>query len=181
MAAFAWSVAVPAGLYLTRSVGSSVQQGLLQLPAPEPLDHTIDTAGALAAAEAALAVVSVFPISPTVNHLRSLVRTGADHLREDLESITGRLQKRSLSRLFRRPCFRAENARLRSSVAALTSRVQLFLGVVSLFPHHNTARSMSGGMQVRRPMFHSALTATQELPDSDSDNAHDADEDEPPC
>ena len=176
MAAFAWSVAVPAGLYLTRSVGSGVQQGLLRQPEPEPLDHTIDTAGALAAAEAALSVVSVFPISPTVQHLRSLVRSGAQKLRDELDASTTRLQTRTFSRLFRRPCFRAENRRLRAGVAALTSRTQLFLGVVSVFPPDYAPSPASAEARRRRALFHSTLTATQELRDSDSEDADDADD-----
>lgn len=170
MAAFAWTLAVPAGLYLTRSVGSGVQQGLLRQPEPEPLDHTIDTAGALAAAEAALSITPVFPISPTVNHLRSLVRSGAQKLRDDLEACTARLQKRSFSRLFRRPCFRAENLRLRAGVSALTTRVQLFLGVVSVFPQRLPAAQRR---ELQRAFFENTLTATQELADSADDEQED--------
>ena len=131
MAAIAWSVAVPASLYITRSVGTTVSQSLLRNPAPEPLDDTIDTAGALASADAALRLV---PVSPTANHLRELVSTSAHRLRELIESAQSRLRRRTFSRLFRNPCFREENSRLRAEAENLKSRVHLFLAVVSIKP-----------------------------------------------
>lgn len=140
MAALAWSFAVPASLYITRSVGSTVSQGLLRNPAPEPLDETIDTEGALASAEAALRLV---PVSPTANHLRSLVKSGARRLRELVRACKERQQRRSFSRLFRNPCFREENSRLRSESETLKSRVHLFLTVVSLFPEEANKRVMT--------------------------------------
>ena len=140
MAAFAWSLAVPASLYITRSVGSTVSQGLLRNPAPQPLDSTVDTEGALASADAALRLV---PVSPTASHLRSLVESGAARLRELVQSCKDRQQRRSFSRLFRNPCFREENSRLRSESETLKSRVHLFLTVVSMFPEHVEERMCS--------------------------------------
>jgi hypothetical protein len=131
MAAFAWSVAVPASLYITRSLGTTVSQSLLRNPAPEPLDTSIDTDGALASAEAALRLV---PISPTATHLRSLVQSSAKRLRELLEAAKERQQRTSFSRMFRAPCFREENSRLRAETETLKSRVHLFLSVMSILP-----------------------------------------------
>lgn len=131
MAAFAWSIAVPASLYVTRSLGTTINQGIMRNPAPEPLDESIDTAGAIASAEAALRLV---PISPTATHLRSLVESSSRRLRELLEAAKQRRQRTSLSRLFREPCFKEENSRLRSETDTLKSRVHLFLTVMSIFP-----------------------------------------------
>ena len=140
MAALAWSFAVPASLYVTRSVGATVSQGLLRNPAPEPLDESIDTEGALASADAALRLV---PVSPTANHLRSLVKSGARRLRDLVQACEDRQRRRSFSRLFRNPCFREENSRLRSESETLKSRVHLFLTVVSLFPEEANKRIMT--------------------------------------
>ena len=137
MAAFAWGIAIPTSLYITRSIGSTVSQTVLRNPAPEPLDESIDVQGALASAEAALRLV---PVSPTANHLRSLVESGAQRLRELLAACKDRQRRRTFSRLFRHPCFREENSRLRSECETLKSRVHLFLTVVSLFPDHNQQR-----------------------------------------
>lgn len=134
MAAFAWSIAIPTSLYITRSIGSTVSQTVLRNPAPEPLDESIDVQGALASAEAALRLV---PVSPTANHLRSLVKSGAQRLRELLAACKDRQRRRTFSRLFRHPCFQEENSRLRSECETLKSRVHLFLTVVSLFPDYN--------------------------------------------
>ena len=131
MAAFAWSVAVPASLYITRSLGTTVSQSLLRNPAPEPLDTTIDTDGALASAEAALRLI---PISPTARHLRSLVESSAERLRDLLEAAKQRQERTSFSRIFRAPCFQEENSRLRAETDTLKSRVHLFLSVMTILP-----------------------------------------------
>lgn len=131
MAAFAWSVAVPASLYVTRSLGTTVSQSLLRNPAPEPLDTTIDTDGALASAEAALRLI---PVSPTARHLRSLVESSAERLRELLDAAKQRQARTSFSRIFRAPCFQEENSRLRAETDTLKSRVHLFLSVMSILP-----------------------------------------------
>lgn len=131
MASFAWTVAVPASLYLTRSLGTTVSQSLLRNPAPEPLDTSIDTDGALASAEAALRLV---PISPTAGHLRSLVESSAARLRELLEAAKQRQDRTSFSRIFRAPCFQEENSRLRAETDTLKSRVHLFLSVMTILP-----------------------------------------------
>lgn len=131
MAAFAWSIAVPASLYVTRSLGTTINQGIMRNPAPEPLDETIDTAGAIASAAAALRLV---PISPTATHLRSLVECSSQRLQDLVKAAKDRRQRTSFSRLFRAPCFREENSRLRSETETLKSRVHLFLTVMSIFP-----------------------------------------------
>ena len=131
MAAFAWSVAVPASLYITRSLGTTVSQSLLRNPAPEPLDTTIDTDGAIASAEAALRLI---PISPTASHLRALVESSAERLRELLAAAKQRQQRTSFSRIFRAPCFQEENSRLRAETETLKSRVHLFLSVMTILP-----------------------------------------------
>ena len=134
MAAFAWSVAVPTSLYITRSLGSTVNQSLLRHPAPPPLAKSIDTAGALASAEAAM---SLIPVSPTASHLRSLVESSAEHLRYLLDAAKQREGRTSLSRIFRAPCFREENSKLRAETETLKSRVHLFLSVMSILPSKN--------------------------------------------
>lgn len=131
MAAFAWSVAVPASLYVTRSLGTTVSQSLLRNPAPEPLDTSIDTDGALASAEAALRLI---PISPTARHLRSLVESSAERLRDLLKAAKQRQERTSFSRIFRAPCFQEENSRLRAETNTLKSRVHLFLSVMTILP-----------------------------------------------
>lgn len=131
MAAFAWSVAVPASLYVTRSLGTTVSQSLLRNPAPEPLDASIDTDGALASAEAALRLI---PVSPTAKHLRSLVESSAVRLRELLKAAKQRQDRTSFSRIFRAPCFQEENSRLRAETDTLKSRVHLFLSVMTILP-----------------------------------------------
>lgn len=131
MASFAWTVAVPASLYLTRSLGSTVSQSLLRNPAPEPLDKSIDTDGAIASAEAALRLI---PVSPTASHLRSLVESSAQRLRDLLDAAKQREDRTSFSRIFRAPCFREENSKLRAETETLKSRVHLFLSVVSILP-----------------------------------------------
>jgi hypothetical protein len=131
MAAFAWSVAVPASLYVTRSLGTTVSQSLLRNPAPEPLDTAIDTDGALASAEAALRLI---PISPTARHLRSLVESSAERLRELIDAAKQRQERTSFSRIFRAPCFQEENSRLRAETDTLKSRVHLFLSVMTILP-----------------------------------------------
>jgi len=131
MAAFAWSVAVPASLYVTRSLGTTVSQSLLRNPAPEPLDASIDTDGALASAEAALRLI---PVSPTARHLRSLVESSAVRLRELLDAAKQRQDRTSFSRIFRAPCFQEENSRLRAETDTLKSRVHLFLSVMTILP-----------------------------------------------
>ena len=134
MASFAWTVAVPASLYLTRSLGSTVSQSLLRNPAPEPLDKSIDTEGAIASAEAALRLL---PVSPTASHLRLLVQSSAERLRDLLDAAERRVQRTSFSRIFRAPCFREENSKLRAETETLKSRVHLFLSVVSILPSKN--------------------------------------------
>ena len=141
MASFAWTVAVPASLYLTRSLGSTVSQSLLRNPAPEPLDESIDTAGAVASAEAALRLI---PVSPTASHLRSLVESSAQRLRDLVDAAKQREDRTSFSRIFRAPCFREENSRLRSETETLKSRVHLFLSVVSILPSENDVYNEDG-------------------------------------
>ena len=141
MASFAWTVAVPASLYLTRSLGSTVSQSLLRNPAPEPLDESIDTAGAVASAEAALRLI---PVSPTASHLRSLVESSAQRLRDLVDAAKQREERTSFSRIFRAPCFREENSRLRSETETLKSRVHLFLSVVSILPSENDVYNEDG-------------------------------------
>lgn len=131
MAAFAWSVAVPASLYVTRSLGTTINQSIMRNPAPEPLDTSIDTAGAIASARAALRLM---PVSPTCMHLRSLVESSSVRLQELLNAARERQQRTSFSRIFRAPCFKEENSRLRSEAETLKSRVHLFLTVMSIFP-----------------------------------------------
>ena len=131
MAAFAWSVAVPASLYVTRSLGTTVNQSLLRNPAPKPLDASIDTDGAIASAEAALRLI---PVSPTAKHLRSLVESSAERLRDLVAAAKERQERTSFSRMFRAPCFREENSRLRAETDTLKSRVHLFLSVMSILP-----------------------------------------------
>lgn len=131
MAALAWGVAVPASLWLTRSLGSAVSQSLLGHPTPEPLDESIDAEGAIAAAKVALRLL---PVSPTAMMLRNLVETSLSTLENQLQSVEARQQRTSLSRLFRDPCFRRENIALRKHTKTLMSRVRLFLCVMATAP-----------------------------------------------
>lgn len=131
MAALAWGVAVPASLWLTRSLGSAVSQSLLGHPTPEPLDESIDAEGAIAAAKVALRLL---PVSPTAMMLRNLVETSLSTLESQLQSVEARQQRTSLSRLFRDPCFRRENIALRKHTKTLMSRVRLFLCVMATVP-----------------------------------------------
>ena len=152
MAAFAWSVAVPASLYITRSLGTTVSQSLLRNPAPEPLDTTIDTDGAIASAEAALRLI---PISPTASHLRALVESSAERLRELLAAAKQRQERTSFSRIFRAPCFQEENSRLRAETETLKSRVHLFLSVMTILPsasdcYYNYSEQDVGGCPPER-------------------------------
>ena len=181
-----WGVAVPVSLYLTRGIGATIQQTLLQYPEPQALDRTIDVEGALAAAEAAMLLVPLRPVSPTVAHLKSLVLKGALALRSRHEAAVARLEQRSVSRLFRPPCFRKENRLLRADTHTLRCRVQLFLSLVSVFPAgcdpsafrpetasertNSTESANTVPMNWQRQLysaFHSTLTASQEIEDSD--------------
>ena len=139
MAYYVWSAAVPLSLYVTRGIGSTVREGLLRREAPQPLDTSIDTAGALSSAAAALAfVLPVHIISPTLTHLRELVQSGKTDLEAVLRGCALRQHRRSLSRLFRQPCYREENARLRALTHTLKSRVQIYLTMLPLFANIQT-------------------------------------------
>ena len=134
MAYYVWSAAVPLSLYVTRGVGTTVRETLLRRSAPEPLDTSIDTAAALTFAAAALSLkMPIRIVSPTLAHLRELVQTGKDDLESLLLECQQRQHRRSLSRLFRQPCYREENARLRAAVETLESRVHLYASMLPLF------------------------------------------------
>lgn len=133
MAYYVWSAAVPLSLYVTRGVGSTLREGVLRRPAPQPLDTTIDTEGALASAHVLLALTPVQTVSPTLEHLRGLVRSGARDLHALLDACARRQQRRSFSRLFRQPCYREENVRLRAATDTLKSRVQLCISMMPMF------------------------------------------------
>ena len=139
MAYYVWSAAVPLSLYVTRGIGSTVREGLLRREAPQPLDTSIDTAGALSSAAVALTfVLPVHIISPTLTHLRALVQSGKTDLEAVLRDCALRQHRRSLSRLFRQPCYREENLRLRALTDTLKSRVQLYITMLPLFASNET-------------------------------------------
>jgi hypothetical protein len=145
MAYYVWSAAVPLSLYVTRGIGSTVREGLLRREAPQALDTSIDTAGALSSAAVALTfVLPVHIISPTLTHLRALVQSGKTDLEAVLRDCALRQHRRSLSRLFRQPCYREENLRLRALTDTLKSRVQLYITMLPLFASNETHAETRG-------------------------------------
>ena len=131
MDSLVWSVVVPAGLYITRGLGSGVQTALRR-PTPETLaTDVLDVDGALASAECAL---RFFPVSPTADHLRNLVSKAKVALEETVEAAEERRDRAGVLRLFRDPDFADTNRLLRASVETLKSRVHLYLLVVNIFP-----------------------------------------------
>ena len=134
-------------------------------------------------------LVPLRPVSPTVAHLKALVLRGAMALRTRYVASKARLEQRSVSRLFRPPCFREENRLLRADTHTLRCRVQLFLSLMSVFPagYDDATRradeTASDDGSQRRPRaaaaaaswhqhflnaFHKTLTASQEMNDSDA-------------
>lgn len=126
-----WLASIPAGLWATRAVGTSLNNALFAQQPAQPLDTTLDHEGALASANAAL---MIHPLSPTANHLRTLVDQSAQKLRELVKATEERVNRRSWSRLVRNPDFSQENRLTSREIETLKSRVQLFLHVVMIFP-----------------------------------------------
>lgn len=162
MAAF-WLLSVPAGLWATRAVGVSVNNALFAHSPPQPPNLSLDYKGALASADAALLI---HPLSPTADHLRTLVKMSAEKLRELVQSIQNRINKRSWSRWVRDPDFSVENELLAREIDTLKSRVQLFLNVILIFPTGTTIDTVVKGNMP----FATQITAKEEFKESDSDD-----------
>ena len=162
MAAF-WLLSVPAGLWATRTVGASVNNALFAQSAPQPPNLSLDYEGALASADAALLIR---PLSPTADHLRTLVKMSAEKLRELVQTIQNRMNKRSWSRWVRDPDFSVENELLAREIDTLKSRVQLFLNVILIFPTGTTIDTVDKG----NLPFATKITAKEEFIETDSDD-----------
>ena len=131
-----WLVAIPSGVWATRTLGNTVNQSLFRQNKPEAPNPHLDHAGALASAEAALAFN---PISPTVSHLRQLVYQSAERLRRMVDQTEERVHRQSWSRYFRDPDFSKENRDTEAEINTLKSRVGVLLSVMQLFPETNEA------------------------------------------
>lgn len=161
MAAF-WMLSIPAGLWATRALSSSVESAFLSQGQAEPPNLSLDFEGALASAEASLLIR---PLSPTANHLRTLVSKSAEKLRNIVDNMNKRIHKRSWSRLLRNPDFSKENEILAREIDTLKSRVQLFLNVVMIFPSGLNADTNDNADTT----FAQLLTSKEELSESDED------------
>jgi hypothetical protein len=127
-----WLASIPAGLWATHAMGTSLNSALFaKQTTAQPPDTMLDHEGALASAAAAL---KIHPISPTANHLRSLIEKSAQQLGELVKATEDRIQRRSWSRLFRDPDFSKENELTAREIEMLKSRVHLFLNVIMIFP-----------------------------------------------
>lgn len=159
-----WLASIPAGLWATRAVGTSLNNALFAQEPAQPPDTTLDHEGALASANAAL---MIHPLSPTADHLRTLVEQSAQKLRELVKATEERMNRRSWSRLVRNPDFSRENRLTSREIETLKSRVQLFLHVVMIFP---TSVSKCATKDQENQTFSKLLEAEGELVNSDEED-----------
>lgn len=158
-----WLVAIPSGVWATRTLGNTINQSLFRQNKPEPPNPHLDHAGALVSAEAALAFIN--PISPTVSHLRQLVHQSAKRLRLMVNETEERVHRQSWSRYLRDPDFSKENRDTEAEINTLKSRVSLLLSVVQLFPETNE-RVFSKILE--REDFHASSEEEEEEEEDDS-------------
>ena len=162
MAVF-WLASIPAGLWATSAMGTSLNNALFAQQPAQPYDATLDHEGALASADAAL---MIHPISPTANHLRTLIKQSAETLAELVKATEERMNRWSWSRLVRNPDFSQENRLTSREIETLKSRVQLFLHVVMLFPSSLTKCATK---DQENQTFSELLKAEEELAPSDKE------------
>jgi hypothetical protein len=163
-----WLVSIPAGLWATRTVGTSLNNAIFAKQPSQPPDTTLDHEGALASAKAAL---QIRPLSPTANHLRTLIEQSADKLEKLVKATEERVHRRSWSRMFRDPDFSAENQITAREIETLKSRVQLFLNVVMIFPSALAPQTKDQENQT----FSEQLTQKEELTVSGEEEEYESD------
>lgn len=160
-----WLASIPAGLWATRAVGTSLNNALFAQQPAQPPDTTLDHEGALASANAAL---MIHPLSPTADHLRTLVDQSAKKLRELVKATEERINRRSWSRLVRNPDFSQENRLISREIETLKSRVQLFLHVIMIFP---SSLSKCDKKDQENQTFSELLKPEEELVNSDEEDS----------
>lgn len=160
-----WLVSIPAGLWATRTVGTSLNNAIFSEQPAQPPDTTLDHQGALASAKAAL---QIHPLSPTANHLRLLIKESAEKLENLVKATEERIRRRSWSRLFRDPDFSKENQNTAREIETLKSRVHLFLNVIMIFP--SSVNPVTTKDQENQT-FSELLTKKEELAPSDEEDS----------